>query len=178
MDGELLPKVDDAFGHYVAGFADGEGCFIVVQRNLPPRPTYFCRFIVRLRDDDSAILGEIRERLGVGDIFHDPRPEGINGQTIWQVSRMADCLRLVEFFTRYPLRAKKARDFKVWKAGVAEWQRVSGLAKDHSEQDWTHLGTLKKLLEATRVYRGSDLVVNPVVPIARSHQGELWEDVG
>jgi hypothetical protein len=39
---------------------------------------------------------------------------------VYIVSRIDDCLRMTEFFTRYPLRAKKRAQFSLWADAVHE----------------------------------------------------------
>jgi len=123
-----MKEITDAEGYWLAGFTAGEGCFSFRKNNHDnPRTNYGCQFQIRLRDDDRAILEELRETLGIGNI-HD-RPVHISDsfnrqpQTIFQVQAIAECAELVKVFKKYPLRAKKGKDFEIWARMVRELQK-------------------------------------------------------
>lgn len=123
-----MKEIDDLWGSWFAGFADGEGCFTIGKRNdKNPCACYRCRFIINLRDDDRAILEEIRDTLEMGVRYDKPASTygGRNGQpsTVFQLQSINDCAELVKLFERYPLRAKKRHDFEIWKQAVAELQK-------------------------------------------------------
>jgi hypothetical protein len=59
--------VDDPFGHWLAGFMDGEGYFGVHHTGH----RYNCRAVLKLRADDYAVLARIREETGVGTLYRD-----------------------------------------------------------------------------------------------------------
>lgn len=46
------------------------------------------------------------------------KARGINPQVRWEVYRKADCLTLIDFFDKFPLQAKKAKDYALWKEAV------------------------------------------------------------
>lgn len=120
-----MKETDDIWGGWFSGFTDGEGCFTIGKRNdKHPCASYRCRCIISLRDDDRAILEEIRDTLEMGVIYDKPASTygGRNGQpsTVFQVCSIKECAELVKVFEKYPLRAKKKRDFEIWKQAVAE----------------------------------------------------------
>lgn len=150
--------IDDAFGHWFAGFVDGEGCFFV-RRNVvrykgDSYVTYGCSLSIAVRDDDLEVLEWIRERLGIGTISrrHQGPTQGSRGNpsACFYVSAKAEVLQLVELFDRYPLRSKKRRDFEVWRRAVLEWHRERG-AKTRG-RDWSHMAELHEELKAVRRY--------------------------
>jgi hypothetical protein len=150
--------VDEAFGHWLAGFIDGEGCFLVQMVNHRPRGgkerpgNYQPRFQLNLRDDDQAILFEIAERTGVGSIRMEPsRKATEGGKAVWQVVSKADCLVLVEILDAYPLRAKKLRDYTLWRE-AAQLYATAGPGKDNSAV-WQRMGELRSMLQDVRTYR-------------------------
>lgn len=110
--------MDDAFGHWLAGFTDGEGCFQLTTRD---GVAYGCRFAITLRRDELPILQEIQSALGVGAIYLKQAQSVANPQASYSVDRKAECATIVDVFTRYPLRAKKRADFVIWTEAVAKW---------------------------------------------------------
>lgn len=112
----------DGFGHYMAGFIDGEGSFVIAHA----KQVYTCRFQLKLRDDDAPILFELQERTGLGVVKPEKNysrsrgPDNGRPQMTWVLSNKSDCAMLVRLLERYPLRAKKSRDFAVWKLAVRE----------------------------------------------------------
>jgi hypothetical protein len=86
--------------------------------------TFQCRFSIGLRADDAPILHEIRARTGVGILVHSGRNSIQQEQWRLEVNRKADGVRLVEIFDDFPLRAKKARDFAIWREAVSVWSSV------------------------------------------------------
>jgi hypothetical protein len=114
---------------WLAGFADGEGCFMLVQKRqdvqqggkivrydvIGVQPW----FQLGLRADDHAVLLTLSEVFG-GCVNYARRADGDarRARQIWTVSGKADLQRLVDYFERFPLRTKKARDFEVWRQAV------------------------------------------------------------
>jgi hypothetical protein len=120
-EGEILP------GDYIAGFVDGEGCFALkfrrdVRRDRPGSPEYYywgIEFAIELRKDDVVILELIKETLGCGKISVSK-----TGFARYSVNILDDPLnKIVPFFERYTLRAKKRCDFNLWKEALAIFGR-------------------------------------------------------
>lgn len=105
----------DGFGHWFAGFVDGEGCFSL-QR--VPQGQVAPRFVVTLRDDDRPILEAIAARTGIGTLRPLPARLTFNPQATWAVASKRDHMTLVSIFDRFPLRAKKAQDYEIWRRAV------------------------------------------------------------
>lgn len=147
-------RVPSDFGHWLAGFADGEGCFhIRINSRAGGRVTYACAFRLQLRDDDDDILNEIRLRTNIGAVHYISGTGNARSSAAWSVGSKADLLALVAIFDRFPLRAKKARDFGIWREAVLYWATnyrkqaaVDGIA------DWSRMAEFKNRLEAARVY--------------------------
>jgi hypothetical protein len=143
----------DPFGHWLAGFIDGEGCFFAgTNNNGSPVVT----MTVALRADDSAILYECQERTGLGTVYERHPPsyikKGQAPQTKWEVFNKADCEALVKLLRKYPLRAKKARDFDIWAQIVEErslFQTGRGAA---AKNNWDHVNELTAQLKEGRAY--------------------------
>ena len=121
-------SVDAAFGNWLAGFIDGEGCF-GMDANQDGR--LYCNFNILVRLDDAQIIREIHERLGIGTVY-TRRQRSIQGkpQIVWKVRKLTDCQKLATVLDEYPLRAKKRRDYEIWRMALAEQgahQIVSGV---------------------------------------------------
>lgn len=72
----------------------------------------------------------------------------------WQVYDRYGCAVIVSLFDRYPLRAKKARDYAIWREAVIEWN-VTGARKGKAcALNWGRMVELKAQLEAVRGYAG------------------------
>ncbi len=113
---------DDAFGNYISGFTDGEGCFdLNLNYNKRTNKWYrICRFKISMRDDDSDILQQIMEYWGCGSICNiDRQKDGWGNQAYYAVGDYNGLHNvLVPHFDRYPLRAKKLRDYEIWRKAV------------------------------------------------------------
>ncbi len=106
-------EIDDAFGHWFAGFVDGEGCFSVhIQRNGRFTPC----FSIGLRGDDYQILEEVGRRLGIGRVRFARRGRG--RIATYDLTCTAECVALCDLFDRFPLRSKKRFDFAAWSTVV------------------------------------------------------------
>lgn len=113
----VIPTLDPAFGYWLAGLADGEGCFAIP---LTGRHIH-CIFSINLRRDDRAILERIQQTLGFGRLY-DRRPSqttrNTRPQTTYAASTVKDCIAIAAIFRQFPLQAKKAKDFAVWAEAV------------------------------------------------------------
>ncbi len=113
------PDLPDDFGYYLSGLTDGEGSFRLSVRNKQQTIQNEASFTISFRDDDLPILVTIRNVLGFGSLYFSH-----NGQrkptARLDFSRHSDAIRLVHIFDLYPLRAKKARDYAVWREFVLE----------------------------------------------------------
>lgn len=80
--------IDDAFGHWLAGFADGEGSFNIAKNGRGAR---FCSFRLALHSADLPILEEIQQRLGMGTIWTGHPASQYAARASWSVQSKADC---------------------------------------------------------------------------------------
>ena len=112
-------------GDYIAGFADGEGCFALKYRKDRQRNPgdgkireYFywgVEFAIVLRRDDIKILESIRSTLNCGQISISTK----RGVARFAVQGPIDLFKkVIPFFRKYPLRAKKKEDFELWSQAV------------------------------------------------------------
>lgn len=144
---------DDAFGHWLAGFFDGEASFLIQRRTGPYQYAYMTRMQLLLRDDDAPLLVSVRKRTGVGRLYDEKRPAGRKGNpgVKWIVSSKADCAALVLILDRYPLVSKKARDYAIWRRAVELCAPARAVGPNR--HDYSEIARLKQELESGRVYR-------------------------
>ncbi len=148
----------DYFAAYLSGFSDGEACF-----QLPFTSHTWCRstpsanFTIALRRDDLAILEKIRSFWGCGLIhFTFRKAKGgerpVAAYTVNRIGQLAGIL--VPHFERFPLIAKKERDYQIWKEGVAliAGRNRHGKKRRWSASELTHFLALRKALKAQREY--------------------------
>lgn len=105
-------------GDYIAGFVDGEGCFYLTYRserksareNQPVYRRWVPYFAIVLRQDDKEILEKIKITLGCGTISLT------SSQARYNVQNIKDIIsKVIPFFEKHTLRAKKKNDFLLWK---------------------------------------------------------------
>jgi hypothetical protein len=106
--------------HYVSGFIDGEGSFsISIGRNKTTRRGYEVRpeFEIELRADDQEILERILITIGVGRIYDlSYERYGWYPHSKYKITSIVDMDKyLFPFLDKYPLQAKKAKSYKLFK---------------------------------------------------------------
>lgn len=166
---EPFPSTIDrfAFGHYLSGLTDGEGSFVMDLIKPKKAPVICrCRFIIVLRFDDLPILNTIQSYWGCGIIGARKGYRTVWPQRAYYVLRVGELKNIVvRHYELFPLRAKKARDFEIWKEGVELIYKVMQRGrKGHMKRAiggkgsgpiWTvdernHFASLKKSMEAQR----------------------------
>lgn len=72
-------------------------------------------FTINLHVNDKGILKQVKETLGCGKIYQDKsRP-----LAVYRVDNFESVInKIIPFFKKYPLRAKKKLDFELWKRAV------------------------------------------------------------
>lgn len=102
-------------GGYVSGLTDGEGCFRASIGRTPKGEPY-CRveFTLNLRADDGAILRWLKTYFGCGSVSLIKR-DG-NPMMNFSIGSLYNVeSSVVPHFDKYPLRAKKRRDYELWR---------------------------------------------------------------
>lgn len=132
--------MNDAFGYWLSGFIDGEGCFSISKRTNVER--YLPRFDLYLRFDDREIIEEIHSTLGMGSVNVRKGRSLSNPCVGWHVSSKKDMLSFCEIVNRFPLRAKKKHDYAIWEQAVREYA--------DPDRSWTRLGNLYTELTTSR----------------------------
>lgn len=113
----------DSFGFYLSGLFDGEGHFQLCNSRCRTHLTRRAEFNIGMRRDDVAMLKAILAYFGCGHIYDKGKVYNTEYNRApmarYYVSRPEDLINtMIPFFERYPLRAKKARDYAIWKEGV------------------------------------------------------------
>jgi len=101
--------------HFITGFTDAEGSFIVIVRKEARNKTGWrveARFSIGLHKRDAVLLKLIKDSLGgVGDIA----PQGKDGVQ-YRVSSIKDIIDvIIPHFDKYPLITQKWGDFELFK---------------------------------------------------------------
>lgn len=164
----------ERFGSWLSGFTDGEGCFYLHFKQWPTKTRIAAFYLVALRDDDWKIIGLIQRFLRCGTIHphssKSRRQSTSNPALGFQVRVAADLEEIVvPQFERYPLMAKKARDFAIWRRGVAILYRVTrrrrkgyqngsgGCHPRWTPEEHEEFRHLAESLKAQRQYQSPDL---------------------
>src|SRR4029077_9521550 len=111
---------DDA---WLAGFADGEGSFILSLSRK--KQLIHPRFAIGLRADDMAVLVDLKRAFG-GSLCYGKARGRDAPNCAWHVVGKRDVVGLVNYFDRFPLRAKKARDYALWREAVSIYTSSTG----------------------------------------------------
>lgn len=161
----LFPQqaVDESFGHWLSGFTDGEGSFFLHFG----KAQVHVRFAIQLRADDADIIHSIKSFWGCGYIHFRHRKQDKSPMVSFSVSSLSHHINIiVPHFERFPLRAKKAKDFVIWRKGLDvalsvknRRRRMIGLGGG-SYPKWTksdidEFSRLTLLLKSTRKYQGA-----------------------
>ena len=121
---------DNDFGHWLAGIIDGEGWFSLREytRKRPYKGgllTYSewrAYFGIALRSDDKSVIKMIHRYFDCGYFFEriTGKKDGYNRhpQCFFLVANKQGLLKVIEIFTRFPLRTKKHKQFLIWVEGV------------------------------------------------------------
>lgn len=110
-----MQEVDVETGSYLAGFADGEGCFYVgvhPTRNVMLGLQVIPEFHVSQNGERISVLRLFVEALGCGAIKRNA-PAGARDKTYaYVVKRHGDLYgKVLPFFKRFPLRSEKQQEF-------------------------------------------------------------------
>lgn len=114
----------DDFGHWLSGFVDGEGSFVLTDKRSTVRKDPSCNlraiFQINMRADEEEIITTIKSYFQCGTISFKPAKGNANPMIEFRVDATGDLKNIVvAHFDRYPLRAKKRRDFAIWRKAVA-----------------------------------------------------------
>jgi hypothetical protein len=110
-----MQEVDVATGNYLAGFADGEGCFYVgvhPTTNVTLGLQVIPEFHVSQNGERISVLELFVEVLGCGTIKKNASADSRDKTYVLVVKRHDDLYnRVLPFFQRFPLRSEKQQEF-------------------------------------------------------------------
>lgn len=100
-------------GHYLAGFADGEGSFLVVFRPTKERRlSWRVGLTFNVSQIDVTVLNLFKTTLGCGTL----RSSRADGVCYFEVNSLDQIRqRVVPFFEQFPLLSGKSRDFEIFR---------------------------------------------------------------
>ena len=110
-----MQEVDVATGSYLAGFADGEGCFYVgvhPTTNVALGLQVIPEFHVSQNGERISVLQLFAEVLGCGAIKRNASASSRDKSYVLVVKRHNDLYeKVLPFFERFPLRSEKQQEF-------------------------------------------------------------------
>jgi len=120
---------------YVIGFIDGEGSFSVSigrHQTLRSGIEIHPQFEIELRDDDREILERIVVTIGCGKIYDCSYERyGWYPHAKFKIGSTRDMVEyLFPFLDRYPLQAKKAKAYRLFREIVLMMRRKAHLTED------------------------------------------------
>lgn len=112
----MIKMVDKLSPWYIVGLVDGEGCFAVtISRHKTKKLGYDARLIfeIEMRADDRGILERLQATWDCGLIFDlQYHRYGWKPHVKYAVKSHRDIVKtVIPFFKKYPLQAKKRKDF-------------------------------------------------------------------
>ena len=109
--------------YWLAGFADGEGCFdCVIRKSLTTKTGHqvATRFTIIQHSRDTLLMDALKNHLGCGTV----RVDSNKSYVTWSVSDFSEILNIViPFFDKYPIQGKKLADYQ-------DFRKVAFLMKD------------------------------------------------
>ena len=160
--------LDEGFGNWLAGFTAGEGMFeFLIRKTYGSKYKFRPRYAICLRNDDSPILFEIAKALGCGYVRPNERKGGKSKpQAVYLCDDIESLYEvIVPLFERYALRAKKARDFAIWKEAIRLMFRITRRRKINTRWGWfprytkdekAQLSRYAQLLKDVRAYQAPE----------------------
>ncbi len=169
------------FSNWLSGFTDGEGCFMLCNHFEPGRravPTG--RFVIKVRQDDCDIVYAIHSYFGCGRLQENQQGK-IGRPTITYSIRTAIDLYsvIVPHFDQFPLRAKKRRDYLIWREGVLMLKDIRsrktrgtpgrrGIEPRWTDAEIAHFDSLVAALKSQRTYKANPIAIPKPLPAVQA----------
>lgn len=127
------PALADIRPNWLAGFTDGDGCFVIyVEKNTKLRTGFRIRlrFNICQHIRDKSLLETLSSYLNCGSVL-----ETLRGEINFDVYKFSDNYeKILPFFTNYPLHGVKALDFNGWKLAAEILKSKDHLTKEGIEK--------------------------------------------
>lgn len=144
-----IPRSTPDFWSWLAGLADGEGCFTIFVTS----GAFHAKFAIAMRIDDWRVLHHAKVASGLGILLTKGGTAGRGNEKPayhWGISTIDECKALITGLdSGCGLLSKKRRDYEIWKEAVGLLDRYGG--GRHSEV-YGRLGELKQNLHSVKVY--------------------------
>jgi len=150
--------IEPSFGYWFSGFVDGEGCFRI--HRVRNGDYYETHFIINLRKDDKAILEKIKNTLGFGRTQERKEWKTSKPQISFIVNKREDCLKLAELFFRFPLQAKKQREFFKWYEALTNWKCQKKGNRWHGKPNVSAMEKNWQEMKEIREYKENPIPIN------------------
>ncbi len=165
----------DRFGDWLSGFSDGEGTFVLRQEFRQDIGCWVSHaiFEITLRMDDIAILHKIQSFLQCGKILNVFRvPKKMPNAKPRATLRVHRCRELATIiipnFDKYPLHAKKKRDYAIWREGVLFLYKITsrkrvmrsngcGTLPKWTKAEIDHFASFNNTLKVQRRYESTNI---------------------
>ena len=169
---------------WLAGFADGESCFLVAWLNREGYRSYSIQFVISLRADDVDLLRQLQAEFG-GRVISRPAYNSEethrNPQCRWRITSRNEVLGLIDYFDKHPLHGQKKHQYTVWReAAIFYYRHAAGLGGNHRggtgrNPDWVKeaMEAYKSELERLKKYAAQPMDFN--IEIGES-QESLFEE--
>lgn len=148
----MTKRVSKITGEWLAGFTDGEGCFLI--KHDKRIDYYIPLFRIKLREDDKNTILSIIKFIGAGKIYKESKKitnkhYSVNMKPCLVFSLTGkECLRVVKIFDICQLKSKKLKDYNIWRKSVILYTSESIVKKRNIK-----LNKLKLKLENVRKYK-------------------------
>ncbi len=166
----------DYFGAWLSGFVDGEGSFGLCQFYHGKQRYFISRadFFLGLRDDDAEVIRQIQSYWQCGSIHFSKQKTnvaGANPAVNFRVHRAVDLMKIiVPHFEKFPLMAKKSRDFEIWKLAVILQYEIKqrkkqapssgrGTMPKWSKEETALFGEYSQAIRDTRKYNSKNIEI-------------------
>ena len=129
-----MQEVDVETGNYLAGFADGEGCFYIgvhPTTNVTLGLQVIPEFHVSQNGERISVLQLFVEALGCGSIKRNAAANSRDKSYVLVVKKHCDLYeKVIPFFQRFPLRSEKHQEFLKFARVVEMMHRKEHLTTD------------------------------------------------
>ena len=145
-----ITELDQGF---LAGFLEGEACFVITELN--GGQSYSCRMSLRIRDDDQDLIEWLVAITGLGRLYRVPAYRTSRPQIGWTIDSQDECLELQRLLCRCGFHGRRAAELAIWTTALETWTRGHGMERRAA------MNALRHRLAAARRFGGGHRHVLP-----------------